>query len=153
MKTKPESKRGVYAYPINTHHGSFAIRQWDADKGKFRYWSTDYSKERGHVLIWSYSSDRAWTMTGLLSAMFTAQQIAENTQDNELAHAIEVVRLDEPVIWSTHYTNRPLLLGIFPPGTGAAKAYNKQIIADIKRYLAGKPAKKHVQKRVKTKTN
>lgn len=106
------------------HSQVFGIRRWNSQTGRFEYWSQSWTKRQGHQLVWADNSDRAQTTTSLLSAMFEAQRLAKQLK---WKWGVEVVSFDEPVLWSSHHTNRPLELGLHPKSQGAALTWNVHI--------------------------
>ncbi len=102
MKPKPAPPvEIVYTCPNPPTH-AYGVRRWDPVAGRYQYHSQVYTKKDGHKFEWSYSGDKAQTTTGLLSAMFWAQDLANKDKNR---WGVEVVIMDEPVVWSTHHSN------------------------------------------------
>ena len=90
--------------PMQQHH-SYGVRYWNGIRWMYR--SMRYRKGFGLRPCWTANEAKAYTTTGLLSALFQAQGLA-----NEIdAGGIDVVEFVYPkVVWSTCKDNRKLLL-------------------------------------------
>lgn len=104
-------KKKLINYAPNTYRPdvSYGVRKWQSDEngqGIWLYYCQKFSKNNGWKDGWSDNERKAYTTTGILTAMFWAQEFAYKTKE-----CIDVIMVEDPkTVWSTHYKNANLEL-------------------------------------------